>query len=98
MNEVGLNSFIKLKKLRLEHIDTDETFDETYATFLRQLKINTTLTFVKVERVFTRDNARLLLLRDAIKTSKVKKMVLWLYKGHLDATDQLCQFLHCKRL
>ena len=98
INEVGLNSFIKLKKLRIEHIETDQAFDETYATFLRQLKANTTLTLVKLERVFTMDNARLLLLRDALKTSKVKKMVLWLYRGALDATDQLCQFLHCKRL
>ena len=87
ITEVGLNSFIKLKKLRLEHIETDQTFDETYATFLRQLKSNTTLTFVKLERVFTRDNASILLLRDALKTSKVKKMVLWLYKGSIDATD-----------
>ena len=38
------------------------------------------------------------MLRDALKTSRVKKMVLWLYKGPIDATDSLCQFLHCKRL
>lgn len=89
INEVGLNSFIKLKKLRLEHLDTDTAAftDEAYNTFLSQLKVNTTLTFVKLERIFTRDNERLLMLRDSLKTSKVKKMVLWLYKGPIDATD-----------
>lgn len=88
INEVGLNSFIKLKKLRLEHLDTETAaFDEVYDTFLGQLKVNTTLTFVKLERIFTRDNERLLMLRDSLKTSKVKKMVLWLYKGPIDATD-----------
>ena len=38
------------------------------------------------------------MLRDAIRTSKVKKMVLWLFRGRVDATDQLCQFLQCNRL
>lgn len=71
INEVGLNSFIKLKKLRLEHLEAESAFDETYAQFLRHLKSNTTLTFVKLERIFTRDNTKLLMLRDALKTSRV---------------------------
>jgi len=98
INAAGLNSFIKLKKLRLEHLEAESKYEETYTTFLQQLKSNTTLTLVKLERIFTRDNAKLLLLRDALKTSKVKKMVLWLNRGPVEATDQLCQFLHCKRL
>ena len=89
INEVGLNSFCKLKKLRLEHLDAAPAFDAAYEDFIANLRVNTTLTFVKLERVFTHDNARLLLLRDAIKASRVKKMVLWLYSGPLDATSQL---------
>lgn len=99
INEVGLNSFIKLKKLRLEHLEAENPYEETYTTFLRHLMTNTSVTFIKVERVFTRDNNKLLMLIDALKTSHVKKMVLWLCKkSHLEATDQLCQFLHLKRL
>ena len=98
INEVGLNSFIKLKKLRLEHLEAEAAHEETYSLFLTHLRANTTLTFVKLERVFTRDNSKLLMLRDALKTSKVKKMVLWLSRGTLEATDQICQFLVCKRL
>ena len=55
VNEVGLNSFIKLKKLRLEHLESVPEFDEAFKTFLRALSVNTTLTFVKLERIFTRD-------------------------------------------
>ena len=98
INQVGLNNFIKLKKLRLEHLETQPAFDEAYLTFLNALKANTTLTFVKLEQIFKQDNERLLMLRDALKTSRVKKLVLWLSKGPLEATDQLCQFMSCKRL
>ena len=87
INEVGLNSFIKLKKLRLEHLDYHSAYDETFQTFLSQLKVNKTLTFVKLERIFVRDNDKLIMLRDSLKTSGVKKMVLWIYKGPIDATD-----------
>ena len=88
INEVGLNSFIKLKKLRLEHIESEPMYEETYMTFLRQLKTNKSVTFIKVERIFTRDNNKLLMLIDALKTSHVKKMVLWLCKrSNLEATD-----------
>ena len=56
INEVGLNNFIKLKKLRLEHLEaTDNAFDEAYGTFLEQLRVNSTLTFIKLERLFSRD-------------------------------------------
>mmetsp|Transcript_25913 Transcript_25913/g.34690 ORF Transcript_25913/g.34690 Transcript_25913/m.34690 type:complete len:173 (-) Transcript_25913:766-1284(-) len=99
INEVGLNSFIKLKKLRLEHLEAESAYEETYTTFIRHLKANTSITFIKVEHIFTRDQNKLLMLIDALKTSRVKKMVLWLSKrGSSEATDQLCQFLHCKRL
>ena len=99
VNEVGLNNFVKLKKLRLEHLEAENAqFDEIYQTFLDQLKSNSTLTFVKLERVCPRNNDKLMQLRDSLKTSKVKKMVLWLNKGQLDATDQLCQFIQCHRL
>ncbi len=64
INEVGLNSFIKLKKLRLEHLDYHSAYDETFQTFLSQLKVNKTLTFVKLERIFVRDNDKLIILRD----------------------------------
>ena len=56
-------------------------------TFLDQLIVNTTLTFVKLERIFPRDNDKLLMLVDSLKTSRVKKMVLWIQKGPVDATD-----------
>jgi len=55
--EVGLNSFLKLKKLRIEHLEADsQQFNEVYEAFLSQLKVNTSLTFVKLERVLTKDN------------------------------------------
>lgn len=99
INDVGLNSFIKLKKLRLEHLESDPRHEDTYTNFIRHLKTNTSVTFIKVERIFTRDHNKLLMLIDALKTSRVKKMVLWLCRRHSsEATDQLCQFLHCKRL
>jgi hypothetical protein len=57
VNEVGLNNFLKLKKLRMEHLEADgQQFHEVYEAFLSQLKVNTSLTFVKLERVFTKDN------------------------------------------
>lgn len=91
INEVGLNNFIKLKKLRLEHLETDSAYEDTYKLFLRHLKTNTSLTFIKIECIFTRDNNKVLMLIDAMKTSHIKKMVLWLCKkSNLEATDQLC--------
>ena len=87
VNQAGLNSFLKLKKLRLEHLETESDHKDTYDTFVEQLSKNLTLTFIKLERFFTQDNEMVLKLRDALKTSKVKKMVLWLYKGQIDATD-----------
>mgnify|MGYP001626776563 FL=1 len=87
VNQTGLNCFLKLKKLRLEYLETESGYKDTFDTFVEQLSTNLTLTFIKLERFFTRDNANVLKLRDALKTSKVKKMVLWLYKGQIDATD-----------
>jgi len=53
VNEVGLNSFLKLKKLRMEHLEANShQFNEVYEAFISQLKVNTSLTFVKLERVF----------------------------------------------
>lgn len=54
LNQIGLNSFVKLKKLRIEHLEaTGSNFAATYELFIGQLKINTSLTFIKLERVFT---------------------------------------------
>lgn len=53
INQVGLNNFVKLKKLRLEHLETDPKFDEAYQTFLSSLRQNTSIVFVKLERLFT---------------------------------------------
>ena len=71
---IGLNSFIRLKKLRVEHLNLDSTEaekkvtsfdlnkDEIYKQFLSQLSENQTISFIKIERVFVDDNPRWLML------------------------------------
>ena len=86
VNEVGLNSFSKLKKLRLENLE-GTAFSKVYTSFIEQLRSNQTITFLKLENVFVKENEQLLILRDALKTSKVKKMVLWLARNELTPSD-----------
>lgn len=71
---ISLNSFIRLKKLRVEHLNLDSTEaekkvtsfdlnkDEIYKQFLSQLSENQTISFIKIERVFLDDNPRWLML------------------------------------
>ena len=66
--EIGLNHFVRLKKLRVEHLNPEnseqsmtsftQSTDEVYKKFLLQLSENQTISFIKIERVFTNDTPR----------------------------------------
>lgn len=60
INEIGLNGFVKLKKLRMEHLEAiGANFAATFELFICQLRANTSLQFIKLERVFTQSNQHL---------------------------------------
>jgi hypothetical protein len=51
--EIGLASFIRLRKLRVEHLNEgDENNEIVYRRFLEQLSENKTISFIKLERIF----------------------------------------------
>ena len=105
--EIGMNAFLKLKKLRIEHLSGIEN-DQTYNVFLQQLSQNQTLRLIKLEQVFTDDSARFAMLVDAISKTRVKKFVCWLARccksssqeasKQCTPTDQLCSFVSCTSL
>ena len=105
--EIGLNNFLKLKKLRIEHLSGTDN-DEIYNVFLQQLRQNQTLTLIKLEQVYPDDPARFELLVQAISKTRVKKFVCWLARccktnsqsvtTQCTPTDQLCQFVSCENL
>lgn len=80
--DIGLNQFIRLRKLRIEHLEGDRMTSsdlhcQVYRRFLEQLGDNQTITFVKLERVFNNNAPMRQALITAIKHSRVRKCVLW---------------------
>lgn len=65
--EIGLSSFIRLRKLRVEHLSITSTDHEAiFSRFLEQLSENQTISLIKMERVFTTDGHQKQRLHEAI--------------------------------
>ena len=58
MVDIGLNQFIRLRKLRVEHLTSpDARTSGIFHRFLEQLATNQTILLIKMERVFNEDPA-----------------------------------------
>ena len=61
LTDIGMNTFSKLKKLRIEHLSGSEN-DKIYNQFLFQLSQDQRLKMVKIESIFPDDPIRFSLL------------------------------------